>query len=61
MNTEDKPISAYDSVYIDKQLATIPEIVSKYDNYFFAKDQLQMLRDMKEEIDGVFDSIFKKY
>ena len=61
MSTTVKPISAFDSVRIDKELASIPDIVSKYDTYFYSKDQLQDLHDMQDEINAIFERIFNKH
>ena len=55
-----KPISAYESVRIDKELATIPNIISAHDHYFYAKDQLAELHDMHDEINQVFEHIFSR-
>ena len=53
-----KPISAYESVRIDKELAEIPIIISKHEHYFYSKDQLSELHDMHDEINQVFEHIF---
>jgi len=60
MSTETKPISATESVRIDKELATIPDIISKYDTYFYSKDQLAELHAMHDEINHIFEQIFRR-
>lgn len=60
MNTETNPISARESVRVDKEIQQIKAIVDKYDSYFYSKDQIGTLRLMQEEIASVFDEIFRR-
>ena len=60
MSTETKPISATESVRIDKELESIQKIVYKYDTYFYSKDQLGELHSMHDEINDIFEGIFRR-
>jgi hypothetical protein len=56
----EKKITATESVRIDKELATINSIVLNHDTYFYKENQLQELHDMQDEINAVFDEIFRR-
>ena len=59
-NAEINKISARESVRIDKELRDIKDIVERYDSYFYSKDPISCLILMRDEINDIFDDIFRR-
>jgi hypothetical protein len=52
-----KEITAYDSLHIDRELEAMKNIIDDHSNYFFCKDQVERLVDMRIELNNILDSI----
>jgi hypothetical protein len=55
--TEKKVITAMDSVKIDQLLEGMKEIIDKHDSYFYGKDPVAILQNMKAELDNKWEYI----